>query len=167
MGSLQLNNLKNTGKVDTGYAYVDLHLDFEESSVPTTLTNDRINGKDIKVDFDVDAIANSLNNIFSTSPGERFLVPKFGANLKRYLFEPVSKPIAQRIGSEILRAIELWEPRVTVDRVEVIGTPERHEYEVTIIITIIALRQQVTFNSILNQGNDINMRNLTRVCPTN
>ena len=166
MGSITLDNLKNVGKVESGHTYVDLHLDIEEATVPTSLTNDRLQGKDIKVDYDVDAIMNSLNNIFKTSPGERFLVPLFGANLRRYLFEPVSKSIATQIGSEILRAIEQWEPRVTVDRIEVIGDPENHEYEVTIIITINALKQQVTFNSIINQDADIEIANLTRVCLT-
>lgn len=166
MGSLNLNSLKNTEKADTGYTYVDLHLDIEESTVPTTLTNERLQGKDIRVDFDVDAIMNSLNNIFKTVPGERFLVPTFGANLRRYLFDPVSVYVADAIGDEILRAIELWEPRVTVDRVEVEGDPENHQYDVIIQITINALQKQATFNSVLNQDTDIEMRNLTRVCPT-
>lgn len=164
MGSLNLNNLKNAGKVERGYTYADLYLDIEQSSVPTTFTMDRIKGKDIKVSYDVDAIMNSLNNIFKTIPGERFLVPTFGANLRRYLFDPVSEPIASQIGSEILRAIELWEPRVTVDRINVIGDPEEHQYDVTIIITINAIKEQVTFNSIINQSSDIEMKNLTRVC---
>jgi phage baseplate assembly protein W len=166
MGSLNLHNLKNVGKVTVGHTYVDLHLDIEESTVPTTLTNDRIQGKDIRVDYDVDAIVNSLNNIFKTVPGERFLVPTFGANLRKYLFEPVSTSIGNRIGAEILRAIEKWEPRVTVDRIEVIGDPDNHQYEVTIIITINAFKQQVTFNALLNQGVDTAIENLTRVCPT-
>ncbi len=166
MGSLNLTNLKNTEKAETGYTYVDLHLDMEESTVPTSLTNDRLQGKDLRVDYDVDAIMNSLNNIFKTIPGERFLVPTFGANLRRYLFEAVSIPIANQIGSEIVRAIEEWEPRVTVDRVSVVGDPENHQYDVTINITINALKQAVTFTSVLNQGADIEIRNLARVCPT-
>jgi len=166
MGSLKLDNLKNTEKVDIGYTYVDLHLDIEEQKVPTRLTNDRIQGKDIRVDFDVDAIKNSLNNIFNTVPGERFLIPTFGANLRRYLFEPVTKLTAQQIGAEIVRAVESWEPRVTVNRVSVIGKPEKHEYDVTIIITINAFKEAVTFTSVLNQGADIKITNLTRVCPT-
>ena len=31
MGSLNLNNLKNTEKAVTGHTYVDLHLDMEET----------------------------------------------------------------------------------------------------------------------------------------
>ena len=94
------------------------------------------------------------------------MVPTFGANLRRYLFDPVSKPIADQIGNEILRAIEDWEPRVTVDRITVIGDADEHQYEVTIIITINSIKQQVTFNSILNQESDIKIANLTKVCPT-
>ena len=166
MGSINLDNLKSTGKAQTGYTYVDLRLDIEEATIPTSLTNDRIQGKDIKVSYDVDAIMNSLTNIFSTTPGERFLVPTFGANLRRFLFQPISKAVANQIGSEIVRAIELWEPRVSVDRVSVIGNPEEHEYDVTILITINAFKQQVTFNSVLNQDTDVTLRNLTRECPT-
>jgi len=166
MGSITLNNLKNVTKTDTGYTYVDLHLDIEEATIPTSFTSERLRGKDVRVDYDIDAVANSLNNIFKTTPGERFLVPTFGIKLKRYLFSPISKPVAEQIGLEIVRAIELWEPRVTVDRVNVIGIPENNEYEVTIIITINAIKQQITFNSILNQGVDIEIANLTRVCST-
>lgn len=166
MGSITLNNLKNVTKTDTGYTYVDLHLDIEEATIPTSFTSERLRGKDVRVDYDIDAITNSLNNIFKTTPGERFLVPMFGIKLKRYLFSPISKPVAEQIGLEIVRAIELWEPRVTVDRVNVIGIPENNEYEVTIIITINAIKQQITFNSILNQGVDIEIANLTRVCST-
>ena len=165
MGSLNLKNLKNTGKVDTGYTYVDLHLDIETATVPTKMNSSYLHGKDIKVDYDIQAIMNSLDNIFSTVPGERFLVPTFGANLRKYLFEPVTQPIASQIGSEILRAIETWEPRVTVNQVFVEGDPENHQYDVTISITINALKQQVTVNSRLSQGVDIAIRNLTRVCP--
>jgi phage baseplate assembly protein W len=166
MGSINLNNLKNVGKVASGYTYVDLHLDIEEATVPTTLTNERLQGKDIRVDFDIDAIMNSLNNIFKTVPGERFLIPTFGANLRKYIFSPISESIGITIGNEIMYAIETWEPRVTVVRISVVGYPEKHEYDVTIILSINAFKQQVTFNSIINQDADVLMANLTRVCPT-
>lgn len=165
MGSIKLDNLRNSGKAATGHTYVDLHLDIKEATVATKLTKQRLTGKDIAVDYDVDAIMNSLTNIFNTIPGERFLIPRFGANLRKYLFDPVSEAIGNAIGNEIVRAIELWEPRVTVDRVTVIGRPEPHEYEVTIIITINALKQQVAFNGILNQDTNITIRDLSRVCP--
>jgi len=166
MGSLKLDNLRNVGKTELGYTYKDLHLDIEESTVSTKMTNEKIKGKDIRVDYDVDAIINSLNNIFKTIPGERFLVPTFGINLRRYLFSSVSEAIANRIGSEIVRAIELWEPRVIVDQVQVIGRPEQHEYQVTIRLTIIAIKKKVELGTTLNQDTSIKITNLNRNCPT-
>jgi len=166
MGSLKLDNLRNAGKTESGYTYIDLHLDIEEVLVPTKFTKNKLQGKDIRVDYDVDAIINSLNNIFKTIPGERFLVPNFGCNLERYLFSSVSEAIANRIGSEIVRAIELWEPRVTVDIVQVIGRPEQHEYDVTIRLTINAIKKKIELGTMLNKDVPLMIRNLNRVCPT-
>jgi len=173
MGSIILNNLKNTGKNTKGYTYVDLNLDISEHMVPTILTNTTIQGKDIEVDYDIAAINNSLLNIFNTTPGERFLVPRFGANLRRYLFAPVSEAIGHRIGSEILRAIEEWEPRVVVDRINVTGYPDNasvsqldaHQYDVEIQITILGLKEKVSFTGVLTQDSDRLITNLSRVCP--
>lgn len=166
MGSILLNNLKNAGKAKTGYTYVDLHLDIEESTVSARLANTRIRGKDILVDYDVDAIVNSLVNIFQTVPGERFLIPKFGANLRKYLFASVSEFVGRQIGNEIYNAIQLWEPRVTVDRIDVIARPDAQEYEVTIQITINALQERIKLLSVLDQTSDITFKNVTRICPT-
>lgn len=166
MGSLTLTGLKNVGKVSKGYTYLDLHLDIEESTIPTLITSERIQGKDIRVDYDEDAVVNSLVNIFSTIPGERFLVPKFGCNLRRYLFQPVSKSVGSDIGNEILIAVEAWEPRVTVDRIDVLARPEQHEYNISIQLTINEIKKQVTVNTTINQSAEIKEINLTRVCPT-
>jgi phage baseplate assembly protein W len=173
MGSINLTSLKNVDKVERGATYVDLHLDVEQSTVPTKFTNDTLQGKDIRVDYDEKAVMNSLNNLFSTIPGERFLVPRFGANLRRYLFSPVTEYTARQIGNEIVEAIERWEPRVTVELVSVTGYPENpdgmldeHTYNVDIRLTINAIRRTVTFNGILNRNTDILIQNVDRTCPT-
>lgn len=164
MGSIKLDNLRNTGKVDTGYTYKDVRLDIEEANVSNLIGSDRIADKDIKVSYDVEAIMNSLNNIFKTIPGERFLVPEFGINLKPYIFRPITESIANRIGNDIVRGIERWEPRVIVDRVSVVGRPELHEYEVDIRLTIISMKRQVSFNGVLNRDSDLKIRDITRNC---
>jgi len=122
MGSIVLSNLKNTVKADTGYTYTDIHLDIKEQQYKKS-GNFIQNGKDIQVSYDELAIKNSLINIFNTVPGERFLVPEFGSNLKQYLFEPVTKFTADRIGNHIFNAVKKWEPRVLVDYINVVGKP--------------------------------------------
>jgi len=40
---------------------------------------------------DVQAVHNSINNIFSWIPGERILNPEFGSNLHTLLYEGITK----------------------------------------------------------------------------
>ena len=103
-------------------------------------------------------------NIFNTNPGERFLVPEFGSNLRRYLFEPITDMTAQKIGSEIVTAIETWEPRVTIDIVRVIGRPEQHEYEVTISLIINLIKEAVNITGTVDIDNQLILQNLQRDC---
>jgi len=123
MASILFDNFRNTLKEEKDHSYLDLHLDIEESKVLLGDSRAAPTGKDIRVDKDEQAIKNSIINIFNTSPGERFLIPEFGINLRQFLFEPVSDDIAQSIGDTIVRGIERWEPRVTIERVVVMARP--------------------------------------------
>ena len=132
--------------------FKDLALDF---SLDSTGGNSALFGssvkRDMKVDSDYKAISNSLINIFNTTPGEKILNPRFGVNLSRYLFEPVSEEIAGVIGDVILQGIELYEPRVSVTNIDIIADAEQHEYEINIHLGIAALEgRQFTFSGTLN-----------------
>jgi len=166
MGSIKLNNLKNIEKTNSGHTYTDLHLDVEENIIPTDFVGGSVNGKDIRVSYDIDAITNSLVNIFKTSPGERFLIPTFGINLRRYLFSSVSELIARQIGNDIVRGIERWEPRVTVDNVTVVGDVDNHQYDVTITLTVIALNDAISINGTITKVDEFVVNNVNRICPT-
>lgn len=64
-------------------------------------------------------IAEALRLILATEPGERVMLPAFGAGLRRFLFEP-NVPATHRLVEEaVRRAIELWEPRVRLESVRV------------------------------------------------
>jgi phage baseplate assembly protein W len=115
MNSLVFNNLKRNAVVSNNkFTYSDLHLD---------LTFD-IKKRDLVLDYDIESIKNSINNIFNTMPGERPLFPTFGCNLYKYLFDPVTQLRGEMIGRTILNAIQQWEPRVTIQNVQVVGYPE-------------------------------------------
>ena len=67
MASIKFDNLKkNSSLINQDYTYSDLHYDIV------------MDGKqrDIVLDYDDQAIKNSLIRIFNTIPGERFLFPK-------------------------------------------------------------------------------------------
>jgi len=181
MGSITFDNLKAVDKISPNFTYVDIHLDLKENVVLTEAGNESPRGKDIEVDFDEAAIRNSIVNIFNTTPGERFLIPEFGANLRKYLFKPVTESVANQIGRTVLNAVEKWEPRVTVEHVRVEGRPfgavtskdtgrftgaatkvdpiSEDEYVITVIIGIPALKRKVSLEGVLTRSGFTELKN--------
>ena len=70
-----------------------------------------------KVDklVNVNAIKNSLHNIFSWTPGERILNPEFGSRLRKLLYEGITDFNQELIIAEIRNSVSQWEPRVRID----------------------------------------------------
>ena len=65
----------------------------------------------------VNAVRNSLKQIFTWIPGERIINPEFGSSLKKYLYEPITEENQERIVAEIRACVIRSEPRVIVDRI--------------------------------------------------
>lgn len=65
----------------------------------------------------VNAIKNSLHQIFTWMPGERILLPEFGSNLRKLLYEGITDFNVERIIAEIRHCISEWEPRVEIQKV--------------------------------------------------
>lgn len=61
---------------------------------------------------DINAIFNSLRNIFTWTPGERILLPEFGSRLYNLLYEGITKYTEEAIIAEIKQCVSEWEPRV-------------------------------------------------------
>lgn len=72
--------------------------------------------------IDINAVANSLNNIFSWTPGERVLDPTFGANLKKMLFDGITAQNSELIRAEVQTAIAKYEPRIQLEDIYDIST---------------------------------------------
>ncbi len=64
-------------------------------------------------------IRESLGIILSTVPGERIMQPTFGCGIKAYVFEEISESVMTEMRDAIDRAILFFEPRVTVERIEI------------------------------------------------
>jgi len=65
-------------------------------------------------------IRESIRIILTTEPGERLMLPNFGAGLKQFLFEPNTITTHRLIEEKIRQSIELWEPRINLDSIKVI-----------------------------------------------
>lgn len=71
-----------------------------------------------------DNVRESIRVILTTEPGERLMLPRFGAGLKVFLFEPNSTATHRQLQERIIQALRLWEPRITVTDVQVAADPE-------------------------------------------
>ena len=71
----------------------------------------------------LDDIDQCIAIILSTPPGSDPLRPTFGADLWRYIDNPITSAVPS-IVREVSAAITMWEPRVTLESVNVIPVSE-------------------------------------------
>ena len=76
---------------------------------------------------DVQAVKNSLRQIFTWQPGERVINPEFGCRLRLLLYEGILERNVEAIVAEIQHCVTKWEPRVAISRVVNAGTVEDTE----------------------------------------
>lgn len=150
--AIKIANLEQISKqlARKDFVFKDLHLDFEKQGNFDVALQRKVDGNDIKVDYDEAAIKNSLRNLFNTKPGQRFLFPKYGLDLNQFLFESVSKENGQIIGEKIVTSIETFEPRVELRQVSVVAKPDDNEYDITIMISIPVFNTTASINTILD-----------------
>lgn len=77
--------------------------------------------------INIQAILNSLHNIFTWRPGERILNPEFGSRLYTLLYEGITPETEERIAAEIRSCVSEWEPRVQIVEIRDISTIDETE----------------------------------------
>jgi phage baseplate assembly protein W len=65
-------------------------------------------------------IRQSLWILFSTNPGERVMNPAFGCGLRAKVFDSISESMVTEVRDLIERAILFFEPRISLNSVDVI-----------------------------------------------
>ena len=74
--------------------------------------------------YDLDAIKNSLINIFTIQQNEVPGKPDFGNPLKRDVFDLFDNTSESTLFSAVQNAVEKWEPRVTITGLKINLMPE-------------------------------------------
>lgn len=91
---------------------------------------------------DIEILASSLKMLLTTNKGERVMLPEYGTNLTMILFEFQGQGIESMVQQEVNDAITQWEPRVTLQFLEVQKVGER---EVAVNATFISKLNQQPF----------------------
>ena len=71
-----------------------------------------------------ESVRQSIQVILRTQPGEQLMRPTFGAGLERFLHEPNTVTTRRRIRDLITDALEQWERRISLEKVEVWEVPD-------------------------------------------
>jgi phage baseplate assembly protein W len=168
VATIDLNNLVRPKQVNNQYTtpstkvevvktvYTDLHLDITTAkSIGVGNTPSETN--DILVDNDLEAIKNSVRNIFSTRKGQKLLTPEFGSSLEQYLFEPITEIYARAIGDDILTSLEKYEPRIEVLKVLVLPNPDQNQYNISVAYRFLEFKKESVLNILAQYGGQISI----------
>jgi uncharacterized protein len=73
----------------------------------------------LRTETGLDLIRADLLCLLLTMPGERCMLPSFGTDLARMLFEPNDTLSADQAREIIANAINTWEPRVVIESIDI------------------------------------------------
>lgn len=76
--------------------------------------------------YDQEAVLGAIYNIIGIRPGERLWLPEFGSYVPDILFDPIHPMTALVLRMALIRAIEKWEPRVTLINALTTITPDEN-----------------------------------------
>ena len=94
-------------------------------------------------------VREAIQVILMTEQRERLMLPEFGGNLGPFLFEPNTVTTRHLIKDRITRALSRWEPRITVETVNVEPDPQDAQAAIaTITYKLVATqtRERVQLN---------------------
>lgn len=80
----------------------------------------------VELTADEDDIQASLRVLFNTTPGERFLHPDYGIDMREVMFEPMTTTLRTFLVDRIKTALLVHEPRIRVVELQ-IDTPDPND----------------------------------------
>lgn len=121
--------------------YSDIDIGFVEHPVKNELL----------VKTDADAIKSAVRNLLLTNFYERPFRPDIGCGIRGLLFEPVDDITASALRDAIRVTITNSEPRVNLIRVDVVPSPDKYFYEVTVLFSLLNSSNAISLPLVLRR----------------
>jgi len=110
---------------------------------------------DIAVLSDGDAIRQSIRSIIISvtgfRPGVGVANEKYGVNINKYQFAPLTQFTAQSLSEAINRQLTIFEPRITLQNVHVNSNTIEKTFEIEVTYSIEGSTEKLTFRTVINQ----------------
>lgn len=142
--SIEDANLGQSGLATTqNRQYIDVDLSFAKKQTTG----------DVYKKQNAAAVKQAVKNLLLTNQNEKPFQPYFGANLSRFLFELADQDTSDDIDDEIRNVIEVYEPRVDLDTLEVSTRllADYNSIEVTVVFQVINTNEVVNFTTVLSR----------------
>lgn len=138
MPVVNLNSLAKPKNISNKpqFTYADVEVDFEFEQTQQVELYSNLKKYDLRGNYNLGAIKNSIINIFTSFPGDKILNPEFGCNLNQFLFKPISTDMSRIIGEYIKNQILRQESRVKPLKITVIGLPQQNQYNITLVLEV-------------------------------
>lgn len=107
--------------------------------------------KDINKNTGPMAVVNSIKNLILTNYYEKPFQPEFGSSVRGLLFENLDSITATTIKGEIERTIQNYEPRATVENINVTADYDKNGFKVYLEFSIVNQTTPITINFFLER----------------
>lgn len=141
MAAIKITSLSPT--LSSKVLFNDLRLDIETNYTKNTQLFKKREIKDIQNSENIDAIKNSIFNLFTTMPGQKILNPTFGLNLQQFIFTGLTEINGKLMAETILKGLSKYEPRVKVKNINVEVDYDNNQYNIYLLLNVPALNNTV------------------------
>lgn len=81
------------------------------------------------------SLRDGVKQLLLTSRGARVMRPDYGTDIRKSVFEPLTKEMVDTLRSQIVETIRKYEPRVIVQKLELTPDHENHQLNIQLLIT--------------------------------
>jgi|TARA_Y100000015_G_C2367964_1_gene78508 phage baseplate assembly protein W len=138
--SIEDGNLSSSILTSRKKSYSDIDLLFERKP-----------SGDIYRKTDADAVKQSVKNIVSTNRFEKPFEVFYGANITGMLFELADAGMGTHVEDQVKSAIEEYEPRARVLRINVFSNPDRNTLQVELLFRVTSTEQEVELQTTVSR----------------
>ena len=138
--SIEDGNLSSSILTSRKKSYSDIDLLFERKP-----------SGDIYRKTDADAVKQSVKNIVSTNRFEKPFEVFYGANITGMLFELADAGMGTHVEDQVKSAIEEYEPRARVLRINVFSNPDRNTLQVELLFRVTSTEQEVELETTVSR----------------
>ena len=100
---------------------------------------------------DAASVKQALKNLLLTGATEKPFNDDFGGGLGNILFELIDEDAADEIEETIQSSIDIYEPRVVIEKIDVITKPDGNRIHVKLVFRLINTQESITLDTTMSR----------------